>query len=579
MMFIDRSSTTATTTTRHLLCDRDHPPLLPPSTAPISMQTSQHNTLSLDGLRTTGPDVRMQNVMAALAVANVVKSSLGPVGLDKMLVDQVGECIITNDGATILKKLDVEHPAGKVLVDLAELQDREVGDGTTTVVILAAELLRRANELVKKGLHPTTVISGYKLALKEAVDYVKQNLTIPSQLVTDEHLLQAAMTSMSSKIIGPECVHYADIAVRAMKNVKTQKPDGSVSYPVAAVNIIKAHGKSSRESQLVDGYALATARAAQGMPSSVQDAKIALLDFNLNRHRLKLGIQVTIKDPAELEALQKREADITKERIQQILKSGANVVVTSKGIDDLCLKYFVEAHCIALRRVSNEDMRRLAKATGGTVVTTMADFEGGEGFDAAWLGRAQQVVEERVGDGEVVFVKGCAQTSAQTVVLRGANDNMLDEIERSLHDSLCVVKRVLESNKLVAGGGAVEVGLSVHLEDFAMQLGTREQLPVSEFAQALLVIPKTLAVNAAKDATELIAKLRAMHAKAGRGDAALRYSGLDLINGTVRDNFKAGVLEPALSKVKAMRFATEAAVTILRIDDLIQLNPSDKPAR
>jgi len=537
---------------------------------------AQHNTLSLDGVRTTGADVRQQNVTAALAVSNVVKSSLGPVGLDKMLVDNLGDCIITNDGATILKKLDIEHPSAKVLVDLAELQDREVGDGTTTVVILAAELLRRGNELVKRGLHPTTVIAGYKLALKEAVEKIKADLTIPGTQISDEHLMQAAMTSMSSKIIGPEMAHYADMAVRAMKNVKTARPDGTVAYPVAAVNIIKAHGKSSRESSLVDGYALATARAAQGMPSRIQGAKIALLDFNLNRHRLKLGIQVMIKDPNELEALQKREEDITKERIHAVLKAGANVVITSKAIDDLCLKYFVEADCLAIRRVANEDLKRLAKATGGTIVGTLADLEGGEGFDPAWLGNAAEVVEERLGDGEVVFIKGCQETAAQTIVLRGANAHMLDEVERSLHDSLSVVKRVLESNKLVAGGGAVEVGLSVHLDDFALGLGTREQLPVAEFAQALLVIPKTLAVNAAKDATELIAKLRAVHYKA-RTDQTLRFHGLDLIQGVVRDNLAAGVLEPALSKVKAMRFATEAAVTILRIDDLIQLNPSDKP--
>ena len=551
------------------------------------MQQGQFNAVSIDGTRVTGQDVRNQNVTAALAIANVIKSSLGPVGLDKLLVDNVGDVLVTNDGATILKRLRVEHPAGKVLVDVAELQDREVGDGTTSVVILASELLRRGNELVKRGLHPTTVISGFRLALKEAVRFTKANLTISGEAVTDAHVLSAAKTSMSSKIIGVDSDHFADIAVRAMRNVATSKAGGApgeVIHPVSAVSIIKAHGRSLRESVLVDGYALASSRASQQMPPLVENARIALIDFNLQRVRLKLGIQVTLRDPNELEALQKREEDIAKERIMKIIDAGANVVITSRGIDDACLKYFVERNVLAVRRISAEDMRRLAKATGATVVTTMAEMEGDEGdekFDAAWLGSAKAVAEERVGDGEMVFVKGCAQTAAQTVVLRGANIHMLDEIDRSLHDALSVVKRVLESNTLVAGGGAVEVALSNHLEDFALKLTTKEQLPVSEFAKALLVIPKTLAVNAAKDATELVARLRAVHAKAtasGNGGNE-KYFGLDLVRGEIRDSLAAGVLEPAISKVKSLRFATEAAVTILRIDDLIQMNPSDKPGK
>jgi T-complex protein 1 subunit alpha len=450
------------------------------------------------------------------------------------------------------------------------------------VVILACELLRRGNELIKKGLHPTTVISGYRTALKEAIRYLKANLTISSENIDDVNLLNAARTSMSSKIIGPESEHFSRIAVTAMRNVRTvsQTKQGEVIYPVAAVNIVKAHGSSIHDSALVDGYAITGSRASQQMPSSVENAKIALLDFNLQRARLKLGIQVTIKDADEVERISKREQDILKERVEAILNAGANVILTSKGIDDFAMKYFVERNCIAMRRVGADDMRRIAKATGATVAVTLADMDGEERFDPSWLGSARQVVEERVGDGEVVFIKGCAQTAAQTVVLRGANDFMLDEVERSLHDSLCVVKRVLESNTLVAGGGAVEVGLSCHLESYAMkEIISREQMPVIEFAQALLVIPKTLAVNAAKDATELVAKMRAMHSKSQQNeeDKHLKFTGLDLLNGTVRNNYEAGVLEPALGKVKAMRFACEAAVTILRIDDMIRMNPAEKP--
>ncbi|GBG32923.1 T-complex protein 1 subunit alpha [Hondaea fermentalgiana] len=542
---------------------------------------SEGGMLAIDGSRETGQDVRTQNMMAAVSIANIVKSSLGPVGLDKMLVDNVGDVTITNDGATILKLLDVEHPAGKVLCELADLQDQEVGDGTTSVVILAAELLKRGNELVKQRIHPTSIISGYRLALKEAVRYIKKTLTIPMSKLERSNLVMAAKTSMNSKIIGPESDHFAEIAVSAMQNVRTERPDGSVRYPLKAVNIIKAHGRSSRESVLVDGYAINCTRAAQGMPTSISNAKIALLDFNLARHKLKLGVQVLVKDPRELEALQQRELDITKEKIQTILKSGANVILCSKGIDDVCLKYFVEAGAIAVRRVPKDDLRRIAKATGGELVLTMADADGAdEEFDPSWLGSAGEVSEERLGDGEIIYIKECVKTAAQTVVLRGANEYFLDEVERSLHDSLCIIKRALETNTLVAGGGAVETALSVHLEDYASTLGTREQLAIVEFAQALLVIPRTLATNAAQDATELVARLRAKHAVSQQDPAqgeGMQYSGLDLVAGKVVNCFEYGIVEPAISKVKSLRFATEAAVTILRIDDSIKLNPREEP--
>jgi len=519
-------------------------------------------------------------MMAAVSISNIVKSSLGPVGLDKMLVDNVGDVTITNDGATILKLLDVEHPAGKVLCELADLQDQEVGDGTTSVVIVAAELLRRANELVKQRIHPTSVISGYRLALKEAVRYIKKTLTIPLAKLERSNLVMAAKTSMNSKLIGPESDHFAEIAVTAMMNVRTERPDGSIRYPIKAVNIIKAHGRSSRESVLVDGYAINSARAAQGMPTFVKDAKIALLDFGLSRHKLKLGVQVLVKDPHELEALQRRELDITKEKIQNILKSGTNVIMTTKGIDDTCLKYLVEAKAIGIRRCNKDDLRRIAKATGGELVLTMADEEGAEEFDPTWLGHAKEVSEERLGDGEIIYVKGCVKTAAQTIVLRGANEYFVDEVERSLVDVLSTIKRTLETNTLVAGGGAVETALSVHLEDYAATVGTREQLAIMEFAQALLIIPRTLSTNAAQDSTELVAQLRARHAKAQQDPTAndgLQYSGLDLVAGVVRNNYEYGVVEPAISKVKSLRFATEAAVTIIRIDDMIKLNPSEKP--
>lgn len=456
-----------------------------------------------------------------------------------------------------------------MLCDLASLQDQEVGDGTTSVVILAAELLKRANELVKQKIHPTNIIVGFKIALKEGIKFLKKELTIKT--VEERHLISAAKTSMSSKIIGPECTLFSRIAVDAMLNVRTVKENGKVIYPLKAINILKTHGKSSIESELVDGYAINLGRAAQGMPKRVENAKIALLDFGLARFKASMGIDVNITDVTEAEKIKENEIKITKDRIQAILKSGANVILTSKGIDDLCLKYFVEAGAIAVRRLEKSDLRRISKATGGTIVATLADMEGEESFDSELLGTCEAVVEERVGDGDVIYFRKCSKTAAQTIILRGANEYMLDEIDRSLHDALCVVKRCLESKTLVAGGGAVEGSLATHLLEFANEFDSKQQLAISEFANALLVIPRVLAYNAAKDATDLIAKLKAAHYKGEK------YSGLDLVKGKIVNNYEAGVLEPAISKVKSLRFATEAAITILRIDDLIRLDPANEP--
>lgn len=532
--------------------------------------------LGLDGERRSGKEVRAEHVTATTAIANIVKSSLGPVGLDKMLVDEVGDMTITNDGATILQRLEVEHPAAKVLVELAELQDSEVGDGTTSVVIVAAELLKRGHELVKAGIHPTTVMSGFRLALKEAVKYIKSTLMVATESLGDEAVLNAAKTAMASKVLATHDAYWSELAVNAVRAVRTETVDGKQRYPVSAIHILKVHGKSSTESELVNGFALNNCRAAQGMPTVVNKAKLAFLDFPLQRHKVGLGVSVEV-NADEVEGVRQREMDITKERIEKILAAGANVVLTTKGIDDACLKYFVEAGAIAARRVKKEDLTRLARASGGQVVVTLADTEGNETFDASALGHADTVTEERVGDNDMLYIRGAASAKATTVVLRGANDFYLDELDRALHDVFMVIKRVLESSAVVAGGGAVEAALSIFLESFAHSLGTREQLAVAEFAEALLVIPRTLAVNAAVDAIDLLAQLRARHAASQHHDEPkddnLKFTGLDLFQGTTRDNLHSGVLEPAISKIKCLRFATEAAITILRIDDSIKLNP------
>ncbi|KAK4797619.1 hypothetical protein SAY86_029945 [Trapa natans] len=530
-------------------------------------------TLDILGERQSGQDVRTQNVVACQAVANIVKSSLGPVGLDKMLVDDFGDVTITNDGATILKMLEVDHPAAKVLVELAELQDKEVGDGTTSVVIVAAELLKRANDLVRNKIHPTSIISGYRLAMREACKYVDEKLAVKVDKLGKESLINCAKTSMSSKLIAGDSDFFANLVVDAVQSVKMTNVRGEVKYPINGINILKAHGKSARESYLLNGYAINVGRAAQGMPLRVAPAKIACLDFNLQKTKMQLGVQVVVTDPRELEKIRQREADMTKERIEKLLKAGANVILTTKGIDDMALKYFVEAGAIAVRRVKKDDMRHIAKATGASMVSTFADMEGEETFDSSLLGYADEVVEESISGDDVIMIKGTKTTSAVSLILRGANDFMLDEMERALHDALCIVKRTLESNTVVAGGGAVEAALSVYLEYLATTLGSREQLAIAEFAESLLIVPKVLAVNAAKDATELVAKLRAYHhtAQTKADKKHLSSMGLDLSKGTVRNNLEAGVIEPAMSKVKIIQFATEAAITILRIDDMIKL--------
>ncbi|EDO05416.1 putative t-complex protein 1 alpha subunit [Babesia bovis T2Bo] len=535
-------------------------------------------SLGILGERITGKDVRMRNVTAVQAIANILRSSLGPKGLDKMLVDDVGDVTISNDGATILKQLEIQHPAAKLLVDLSELQDQEVGDGTTSVVLLAVELLRRANDLANSGIHATSIIAGYKMAIKECVKYIKDNLSKRMSDLGDEMAVNIAKTTLSSKMVCVNLEYFASMVVKAIKAIETCDDMGNRKFPVEAVNILKTHGKSLKDSFLVNGYSIMMGRAAQGMPIDISNAKIAFLDFPLKHYRLHFGVQVQITDPVELEQIRLKEKDVTKERVQKILATGANVVLTSQGIDDMSLKYFTEAGVMAYRRVPRKDLRRIARLTGGKLVLTLSTFEGEEAFPEDSLGTCGKVYEQRVGDVDFTFFEQCSSSRAATIILRGANDYMVEEADRSIHDALCAVSRALEKDSLVPGGGCVETALSLHLEAYSRTLASREQMAIAEFAESLLVIPKTLALNAALDATELVSKLRALHAKAQSESATpedkeCKWYGISLADGELRNNLKAGILEATVSKIKSIKFATEAAVTILRIDELVTLEP------
>lgn len=415
--------------------------------------------------------------------------------------------------------------------------------------------------------------------MTEACAYIASTLAVPIESLPKDALHQVVRTSISSKNIDSESDFFADMIVKAVLRVKQTNKKGEVKYPIGHINILRSTGKSARESMYVEGYALNCTIASQGMPKQAKNARIALLDFNLSKAKLPLGVTTKVLDPKELLAIHQAEGDILKRRVDLIIKAGATVILTTKGIDDLAQKYLVEAGIMGVRRCKKSDLKKIAKATGGKLILSLADLEAEESFDSAYLGEAGIVSQEPISDQELIIIRETKEAKGASIILRGANALMLDEMDRSVHDALCALKRVLEMGSVVPGGGAVEIALAMYLENFARTLGSREQLAIAEFSQALTVIPKTLAINAAKDAIDLTAKLCTLHQAAQKFDDKkhLARCGLDLIEGKPRDNIAAGVLEPTQGKIKCIQFATEAAMSILRIDDLFKLERKANP--
>ncbi len=499
--------------------------------------------------RTRGKDAQSRNILAAKAIANAVRTTLGPKGMDKMLVDPLGDIVITNDGVTILKEMEIEHPAAKMIVEVAKTQDDEVGDGTTAAVIIAGELLKQAEDLLDQEVHPTVIASGYRMAAEKAKEILGSiAVTLaPNDLIA---LKKIAVTSMTGK--GSARDSLAELAVKADKAVEE---NGHVD--VDNIKVEKKVGGSTEDSRLIEGIILDKERVHPGMPKTVKNAKIALINAALEMEKTEVDAKIEITSPDQLKSFLDEEENILRKMVEKIKASGANVVFCQKGIDDMVQHYLAKAGIFAVRRVKESDMKKLASATGGKIITNIDEIANSD------LGKAGLVEERKIGEEEMLFVEQCDNPKAVSLLLRGGTEHVVDELERALHDALRVVGVVIEDKKQVAGGGASEVEVALRLREYASSVGGREQLAIEAFANAMESIPRTLAENAGLDPIDMLVALRSQHEK-GKKNA-----GLDVYKGKVIDMMEAGVVEPLRVRTQAISSATEAAVMILRIDDVI----------
>ena len=512
--------------------------------------------------RTVGRDAQRLNIMAARVIAEAVKTTLGPRGMDKMLVDSLGDVVITNDGVTILKEMDIEHPAAKMVVEVAKTQENEVGDGTTTAVVIAGELLKRAEELLDNEIHPTVIAKGYRLAAEKAVE-VLESIAIDVDAEDSETLQKIAATAITGKHAEYAIQHLSSLVVQAVKKVAEQV-NGKWEVDEDNIKIEKRQGGGVEDTELIDGIVIDKEVVHPGMPKRVKEAKIVVLKAALEVKETETDAEIRITDPEMLQKFIEQEEKMIKDMIDKIAETGANVVFCQKGIDDLAQYYLAKAGILAVRRVKQSDIEKIAKATGARIITDLRDLTSDD------LGYAQLVEEKKVGDEEMVFIRGCKNPKAVTLLVRGGTEHIVDEVERSLTDSIKVIKAALESGKIVAGGGSPEIELSLKLKEWAPSLGGREQLAAEAFASALEAIPRALAENAGLDPIDILVELRKAH------EGGKIYTGIDVFSGKVIDLKEEGVLEPLRVKKQAISSATEVAIMILRIDDVIAAKGLEK---
>jgi thermosome len=513
-------------------------------------------------LRTRGRTAQENNIAAAKAVADAVRTTLGPKGMDKMLVDSIGDIVITNDGVTILEEMEIEHPAAKMLVEVAKTQNEEVGDGTTTAAVIAGELLKKAGELLEQEIHPTVIIRGYNLALKKAIE-ILEKMAKPISIKDKEMLVKIARTSMSGKSGYGNLDKVADLVVEAVTMVAEEK-NGKVVIDTENIKREKKQGGSSEDTELIKGVIIDKEVVHPGMPKTVKEARIALVDAALEVKETETDAQIQITDPLKLQAFLEQEEKLLKDMVEKVAKSGANVLFCQKGIDDAAQHYLAKKGIMAARRVKKSDMEALAKATGARIVTNLDDLE------AKDLGYAKLVEEQKIGDEQMIFVRDCKNPKAVSILVRGGTEHVVDEVDRAIEDAIGAVASAIEVGKVVPGGGAPEAEVARGLKKYAETLKGREQLAVNAFADAMEIIPRSLAENAGLDPIDTLVALRAEHE---HGNTQM---GVNVYDGGVVDMLKEGVIEPLKVKTQALKSAAEAAEMILRIDDVIAASKLEK---
>jgi archaeal chaperonin len=515
--------------------------------------------------RTRGRTAQSNNIYAARLIAETVKTTLGPRGMDKMLVDSMGDVVITNDGATILKEIDVAHPAAKMVIEVAKTQDAECGDGTTTSVILTGELLKQAGELLEKGIHPTTITSGYNQARRQAVK-VLEDMAMPIKKNDTATLKRIASTSLNSKNLSSNSELISEIVVKACTSVAEGAGKETVVDIDENILVQKAHGGSIEDSELIQGIILDKERVHTGMPAQVKNAKIALVNAALEIKKTEVDAKIEITAPNQLSAFLDQEEKTLRDMAEKVKKSGATVLITQKGIDDLAQHYLAKAGIYAVRRAKKSDMEKLAKATGAQIVNTLDDLT------AKSLGTAGNVEERKIGEDKFTFVTDCPSAKAVSILLRGGTEHVVAEAERALHDALSVVAVALEDGKMTPGGGAAATEIAMQLREWAPTVGGREQLAIEAFADAVEVVPRTLAENAGLDELDILLNLRRAHKK---GD---KNAGVNVFTGKIEDMVQNNVIEPLRVGTQEIKASTEAAVMILRIDDVIAAKSFSPPA-